>query len=109
MAYRVNMTLKYVIMIGAILMTLVMGSISNVFATGIRYDSGDYATDEEHYCHVDGYDSGFAGKYDKDRARECIEHSDNYNQLWAYGCEDSLRTEEECGDLINNPVETLKP
>jgi hypothetical protein len=84
---------------------LLISSVNNVSATGIRHDSGDDATDEEHGCHIDGYDSGFAGKYDKDRARECIEHDDNYNQLWAYGCEDSLRTEEECGELINNPVE----
>jgi hypothetical protein len=44
------------------------------------------------------------GKYDRDRALECIEHSDNYNRMWTYGCEDARRTEEECGDLINNPV-----
>jgi hypothetical protein len=25
--------------------------------------------------------------------------------MWAYGCEDSLRTEEECGQQINNPIE----
>ncbi|MGH9979137.1 MAG: hypothetical protein ACRD8Z_25390 [Nitrososphaeraceae archaeon] len=54
---------------------------------------------------LDGYDSGFAGKYDKDRALGYIEHSDNYNQMWAMGREDSLRTEEECGELIKNPVE----
>ena len=41
--------------------------------------------------------------HDSDRARECIEHSDNYNKMWAYGYEDSLRTKEECGELINNP------
>ncbi|MFY9967433.1 MAG: hypothetical protein WBL44_04865 [Nitrososphaeraceae archaeon] len=84
---------------------LLLAAVPNVSATGIRHDSGDDATDEEHGCHIDGYDSGFAGKYDSDRARECVEHDDNYNQLWAYGCEDSLRTEEECGELINNPVE----
>jgi hypothetical protein len=84
---------------------LVTATITNAYASGIRYDSGDDATDEEHYCHINGYDSGFAGKYDKDRARECIEHGDNYNQLWAFGCKDSLRTEEKCGELINNPVE----
>ena len=40
----------------------------NVFATGIRYDTGEDATAEESHCWVDGYDSGFAGKYDEDRA-----------------------------------------
>ena len=86
-------------------MTLLINSVSNVFTTGVRHDPGDDATLEESHCWLDGYDSGFAGKYDKDRARECIDHSDNYNQMWAYGCEEALRTEEECGDLINNPVE----
>jgi hypothetical protein len=100
------MALKSSVIIGAIMTVLISSTtVAAAFATGIRYDSGDDATDEEHYCHVDGYDSGFAGKYDRDRARECIERDDNYNQLWAYGCEDSLRTEEECGELINNPVE----
>ncbi|MGH9987477.1 MAG: hypothetical protein ACRD8W_26330, partial [Nitrososphaeraceae archaeon] len=101
----INSGVKSTVIIGAIVITLLISSVSNVSATGIRHDSGDDATDEEHGCHIDGYDSGFAGKYDSDRARECVEHDDNYNQLWAYGCEDSLRTEEECGELINNPVE----
>jgi len=25
--------------------------------------------------------------------------------MWAFGCEESQRTEKECGELINNPVE----
>ena len=78
---------------------------SNVFATGIRGDSDEDATAEEYGCFINGYDSGFAGKYDRDRARECIEHDDQYNFTWAIGCEDSTRTESECGDLINNPVQ----
>ena len=84
---------------------LVIATTANVYATGIRHDSGDDATAEESHCWINGYDSGFVGKYDKDRASECIEHSNNYNQMWAYGCEDALRTEKECGELINNPVE----
>jgi hypothetical protein len=79
--------------------------VPNVSATGIRHDWLDDATAEDADCWINGYDSGFAGKYDKDRAKECIEHDDNYNKTWAHGCEDSLRTEEECGELINNPVE----
>jgi len=86
-------------------MTLIISSVSNVSATGIRGDSAEGATEEEHLCWVNGYDSGFAGKYDKDRALECIEYGDSYNFTWAKGCEDSLRTEEECGELTNNPVE----
>ena len=98
------MTAKLLFLL-AIIPMLFLGTTVNVFASGVRYDSGDDATDEEHYCHVNGYDSGFAGRYDKDRARECIEHGDNYNQLWTIGCKDSTRTEEECDQLINNPVE----
>jgi hypothetical protein len=52
---------------------------TSAFASGPRLDTGDDATREEHDCWVDGYDSGFAGKYDCDRGRECIDHSDNYN------------------------------
>jgi hypothetical protein len=79
--------------------------VLNVSATGIRHDWLDDATAEDADCWINSYDSGFAGKYDKDRAKECIEHDDNYNKTWAHGCKDSLRTEEECGELINNPVE----
>jgi hypothetical protein len=80
--------------------------IPNVYATGIRYDSDEDANAEEASCWVNGYDSGFAGMYDRDRARECIEDGDDaYNRTWSIGCKDSLRTEEECGELINNPVE----
>jgi hypothetical protein len=86
----------------AILITI---PISNVFATGIRGDSGDDATLEESKCWVNGYDSGFAGKYDNQRARDCINEDNNYNKTWTIGCEDSTRTEAECGVLINNPVE----
>ena len=78
---------------------------ASVFATGIRGDSAEGATVEEHLCWVNGYDSGFAGKYDSDRAKECIEYDDQYNFTWAIGCEDSTRSEKECGELINNPVE----
>jgi hypothetical protein len=40
--------------------------VPNVYASGIRYDSDEGATAEESRCWVDGYDSGFAGKYDKE-------------------------------------------
>lgn len=91
--------------IATIAILLSSSTIAAAFASGVRLDSGDDATEEEHDCWINGYDSGFAGKYDSDRARECIEHNDNYNQMWAYGCEDALRSEGECGGLINNPVE----
>jgi hypothetical protein len=75
------------------------------YGTGIRHDPDKYAKNEEANCWINSYDSGFAGKYDSERARECIEHGDYYNFTWSIGCEDSLLTEEECGELINNPVE----
>jgi hypothetical protein len=89
----------------AIIPLLLLVTPATAFATGLRGDPGDDATDEQADCFVNGYDSGFAGKYDKDRARECVEHKDQYNKMWDRGCEDSLRTEEECGELINNPLE----
>jgi hypothetical protein len=89
----------------AIIPFLMVATVSDVYAGGPRLDSGDDATDEEHDCWVDGFDSGFAGKYDSVRARECIEHDDNYNGMWAFGCEESTRTEAECNEIMNNPVE----
>ena len=48
-------------------------------------------------CWVDGYDAGFAGKYDKDRANECADiPGDQYNASWSYGCIDSGLTEADC-------------
>ena len=44
--------------------------VPNVFATGVRLDTGEDPTNDEASCHIDGYDSGFAGKYDRDRARD---------------------------------------
>jgi hypothetical protein len=102
------MMIKSSVIIGTIATIAILLSSSTIaaaFASGVRHDSGDDATDEEHECWINGYDSGFAGKYDKDRARECIDHSDNYNQMWAYGCEDAPRSEEECSEIMNNPVE----
>jgi hypothetical protein len=56
-------------------------------------------TDEEADCCVDRYDAGFAGKYDKDRAKECIENGgDSYNESWGYACRDGGYTEDECAD-----------
>jgi hypothetical protein len=80
--------------------------VSTVLASGPRLDSGDDATKEEHNCWVDGFDSGFAGKYDSDRASECYENGDDmYNASWDGACESAPRTEEECSEIMNNPVE----
>ena len=48
-----------------------VATISNVYAGGPRLDYPDDATDEGADCWVDGYDAGFAGKYDKARADRC--------------------------------------
>ena len=93
------------IFLGLIIPVLMLTAIPNVSATGIRSDSGDDVTIGESICWVNGYDSGFAGKYDKDRAKECVELGDTYNKMWYMGCEDSTRTDQECDELINNPVE----
>jgi hypothetical protein len=47
---------------------LLVATISNVNASGPRLDYPDPApTPESDDCWVDGYDAGFAGKYDSDR------------------------------------------
>lgn len=76
--------------------------VPNVYAGGAR---GDY---DERYedvpgapeCWLDGFDAGFAGKYDKDRAKECNHiPGDQYNASWIYGCEGAGYIEEECNDI----------
>ena len=92
----------------AIIPLLIVASVSNVYASGPRldYDEGYEDVPGAPECWIDGYDAGFAGKYDQDRANECADiPGDQYNASWGYGCEDSHRTEKECGDLIDNPVE----
>jgi hypothetical protein len=65
---------------------LVTATITNVYATGIRGDSDEDATIGESICWVNGYDSGFAGKFDKDRNDECGKFHENfYSQMWGYG------------------------
>jgi hypothetical protein len=101
---------KSTVIIGAIVITLLISSVSsgNVSASGPRldYPEDGEASEEANECHLNGYDSGFAGKYDSERARYCYENGgDAYNFAWGIGCEDSSRTEKECGELINNPIE----
>jgi hypothetical protein len=81
-------------------------TISNVYAGGPRLDYPDDATKEGADCWVDGYDAGFAGKYDKGRADECaIEEDDEYNSSWNVACENGGHTEDECNGFKNNPVD----
>lgn len=44
---------------------------TNVYAGGPRLDYPSDSTEEGADCWVDGYDAGFAGKYDADKADEC--------------------------------------
>jgi hypothetical protein len=90
----------------AIIPLLLLATVSNVYAGGPRLDYPYPGTDEEADCWVDGYDAGFAGKYDKDRAKECLEDGgDSYNESWDGACRDGGYTENECADFINNPVD----
>ena len=110
-------TIKYIV-IGAIVMTLLISSVSNVSAGGPRqdYPEDDDAPAESNECWREGYDSGFARKFDKDRNDECQEEDEDnyYNFGWAVGCEDGHhnsgrtitgRTVWECIKIMNNPVE----
>ena len=79
---------------------------TSVFAGGPRLDYPEDATEEGADCWVDGYDAGFAGEYDSDRAKECLENGDdNYNSSWGYACKDAGYMPDECEGFKNNPVD----
>ena len=74
--------LIFVVTVVAIIPVLIMATVPNVYAGGARDDYPGDATDDEADCWVNGYDDGFAGKYDEDRGRECEKiGSDNYDYL----------------------------
>ncbi|MGE5662376.1 MAG: hypothetical protein ACM3X1_09050 [Ignavibacteriales bacterium] len=80
--------------------------VPNVYASGPRLDYDEAYADipGAPECWVDGYDAGFAQKYDKDRADECADiPGDQYNASWGYGCIDSGLTEADCNDIKDNP------
>lgn len=86
--------------------------LSNVYASGPRLDYDERYEDipGAPECWVDGYDAGFAGKYDKVRADECSDiPGDQYNASWEYGCIDSGLTKTDCDNIKDNPVETGNP
>jgi hypothetical protein len=110
--------LKSIVIIGTIVITLLISSVSNIFARGPRGDGPEDSTLEADACWANGYDSGFAEKFDKDRNDECQgegEEGENYyNFGWAVGCEDGHhnttrtitgRSVWECIKIMNNPVE----
>ena len=66
-------------------------TISHVNAGGPRLDYDERYEDVPGApeCWVDGYDAGFAGDYDRNRADECKDiPGDQYNRSWQYGCKD---------------------
>ena len=89
----------------AIIPMLVLATTTNVYAGGPRLDWPMDSSDEGKDCWVEGYDSGFAGKYDKDRADRCSQENDEYNRSWGYACRDGGFTENECNNFKNNPVD----
>ena len=91
----------------AIIPLLMIATITNVYASGPRLDYDERYEDVPGApeCWVDGYDAGFAQKYDKDRADECNDiPGDQYNASWGYGCIDSGLTKIECNQIKDNPV-----
>ena len=95
--------IKYFLVIIAIFILLV----SNVYASGPRLDYDERYEDVPGApaCWVDGYDAGFAQKYDKDRPDECNDiPGDQYNASWKYGCIDSGLTKIDCNQIKDNPV-----
>lgn len=89
----------------AIIPLLILATTANVYAGGPRLDWPQDSTNEGKDCWVEGYDSGFAGKYDKDRADRCAQENDEYNRSGGYACRDGGFTENECNDFKNNPVD----
>jgi hypothetical protein len=94
--------IKTSVIIGTIIILAI--PISSVSAGGPRLDSPDDSTREGANCWVDGYDAGFAGKYDKGRADECANEDDEYNESWDGACENAGYTLGECEGFKNNPV-----
>lgn len=76
--------------------------VPNVYAGGPRNDYDEAYKDVEGApeCWVDGYDAGFAGKYNEDRADECNDiPGDQYNRSWPHGCKDAGFAQAECNTV----------
>jgi hypothetical protein len=83
-------------------LTLTFSNISFVNAGGPRLDWPEDSSDEGKDCWVEGYDDGFAGRYDKERADRCALEADEYNRSWKYACQDGGYTPTECDVIRNN-------
>lgn len=98
------------IFIIVVALLVVLSTTASVYAGGPRLDYPDNATKEGSDCWINGYDAGFAGKYDKNRADECkVNGEDNYNGSWGYACKDAGYMIDECESFKNNPVDTVNP
>jgi hypothetical protein len=83
--------------------------LQNAYSGGPRLDYDEAYKDVPGApeCWVNGYDAGFAGKYDKNRAVECKKiDGDQYNTAWIYGCEQAGYTHGQCNNFKTNS-ETL--
>lgn len=105
-------TIKVIAPTGIIIIVIMLAGtiLITAYAGGPRLDADERYSyiPEAGDCWVDGYDAGFANKYDKDRADECNEiPGDQYNASWGYGCVDSGLTKAECDDIRENDDEDL--
>lgn len=92
------------IFVALVLVLLITTADVFVYAGGPRLDWPEDSTSEGKDCWVEGYDAGFAGRYDKDRADQCALEDDEYNRSWDGACESFPRSEQECTEIMNNPV-----
>jgi hypothetical protein len=86
--------------------TMTTNTVPNVYAGGPRADYDERYEDVPgaSECWIDGYDAGFAGKYDKDRADECKDIPGNqYDTSWNHGCKNGGYMSDECEDIKYNP------
>ena len=88
----------------AVTILVISTTTTSAYAGGPRLDWPEDSTDEGKDCWVDGYDAGFAQKYDKDRADRCAQENDEYNRSWGYACIDSGLTKIDCDQIKQNPV-----
>jgi hypothetical protein len=92
------------IIVALAILTMIPTANVFVFAGGPRLDWPEDSTSEGKDCWVNGYDAGFAGKYDKARADRCAQENDEYNRSWNYACRDGGYTPAECNNFKNNSV-----
>ena len=93
----------YISALVALAILVIIIPVASVFAGGPRLDYPSDSTSEGADCWVDGYDAGFAGKYDKARADRCAQENDEYNRSWGYACRDGGYMPDECESFKNNP------